>query len=105
MCTRLKCRSPKLLQGVGPVPGCEEEGSENRPGRLNKGWGIVQNKESRSQGESTPLSLEVFLRYAPSLLRVKGSRPGARGRVKAEIDLPTHSGGLRNSYRSVCRHV
>lgn len=58
---------------MGPVPGCEEEGSENRPGRLNRGWGIVQNKESRSRGESTRLSLEGLLRSAPSLLRVKGS--------------------------------
>lgn len=90
-----RCRSSKPLQVMGPAPGCEEEGSENRPGRLNRGWGIVQNKESRSQGESTRFSLKGLLRSVPSLLRVKDSRSGARGRVKAETDLPTHSGGLR----------
>lgn len=36
-----------------------------------------------------------MLKSAPSLLRVKDSRSGARGRVKAEADLPNHSGGLR----------
>lgn len=44
------------------------------------GGEIVQDKESRSQGESPCLSLEGSLRSAPSLLRVKGSRPGVRGR-------------------------
>lgn len=69
---------------------------------------IVQNKESGSQGESRRLSLEGFLRSAPSLLKVKkalGPRPGVRARVKAEIDLSTHSSGLGNSRPNVCRHV
>lgn len=34
-----KSKSPKLQEGMGPVPGSGEVRGENGPGKLSRGWG------------------------------------------------------------------
>lgn len=69
---------------MGPVPGSGEERGENGPGRLSRGGGVVQNKESRKRGELAGLSLEEVLTSAHSPLKVEGFRPAVKGLVREQ---------------------
>lgn len=69
--------------------------------------GVGGSSRTRSPGAKVSLLSEFgeVAEVCLSLLRVKGSRPEATGRVKTGVDLPTHSGGLGNSHPRMCRHV